>query len=164
MPLIGVTKLNKLTLPAVRAFQDRLRESGRSPELTRKVLTSLGSLVADAQERRLTTRNPVRERKRHSKATARHKKRLVVGVDIPTPKEIRTLLNASVGRWRAFVATAALAGLRLSELRGLAWADVDFVGPPSPSVSAPMPGESLVARKLPQVAAPSPSRNSSSTR
>jgi hypothetical protein len=58
-PLVGVTKLNKLTLPAVRAFQHRLRENGRSPELTRKVLTSLGSLVADAQERGLTTRNPV---------------------------------------------------------------------------------------------------------
>lgn len=127
-PLVGVSKLNKLTLPAVRAFQDRLRENGRSPELTRKVLTSLGSLVADAQERGLTARNPVRERKRRSKATARHKKRLVVAVEIPTPGEIRTLLNASTGRWRAFVATAALAGLRLSELRGLAWADVDFVG------------------------------------
>jgi Phage integrase, N-terminal SAM-like domain len=48
VPLIGVTKLNKLTLPAVRTFQDRLRENGRSPELTRKVLTSLGSLVAEA--------------------------------------------------------------------------------------------------------------------
>jgi integrase len=47
-------------------------------------------------------------------------------VDIPTPGEIRALLNASTGRWRAFVATAALAGLRLSELRGLAWSDVDF--------------------------------------
>src|SRR5262245_28584687 len=29
-PLIGSTKLNKLTVPAVRAFQDRLRENGRS--------------------------------------------------------------------------------------------------------------------------------------
>jgi hypothetical protein len=69
----------------VRAFEDRLRENGRSPELTRKVLTSLGSLVAETQERGLTTRNSVRERKRHSKATARHKKQLVVGVDIPPP-------------------------------------------------------------------------------
>jgi integrase len=68
----------------------------------------------------------VRERKRRSKATARHKRRLVVGVDIPTPGEIRALLNGSTGRSRAFVATAALAGLRLSELRGLAWPDVNF--------------------------------------
>src|SRR5262249_6895612 len=78
--------------------------------------------------RGLTTRNPVRERKRRSKATARHKKQLVVGVDIPTPREIHVLLDASTGRWRAFVSTAALAGLRLSELRGLAWDAVDFVG------------------------------------
>jgi integrase len=46
VPLIGITNRNKLTPPAVGTFQDRLR-------------TSLGSLVADAQERGLTTRNPV---------------------------------------------------------------------------------------------------------
>ena len=125
-PLIGATRLNKLSLPAVRAFADRLRENGRSAALTRKLLTSLGSIVADAQEQGLTARNPVRERKRRSKATARHKKRLAIGVDIPTLKEVRVLLETSTGRWRAFVATAALAGLRLSELRGLAWPDVDL--------------------------------------
>jgi len=65
------------------------------------VLTSLDRLVADAQERGLTTRNPVCERKRRSKVTARHNKQLVVGVDMPTPSENRTLLNASAGRgWR----------------------------------------------------------------
>ena len=123
-PLIGTMKLNKLTVPAVRTFQDQLRATGRSAALTRKIITSLGSIVADAQERGLATRNPVRERKRRSKATARHKKRLEVGVHIPTPSEVRAVLEASAGRWRAFVATAALAGLRLSELRGLAWRDV----------------------------------------
>lgn len=125
-PFIGTMKLNKLTVPAVRAFQDQLRENGRSAEHVRKIITSLGSIVADAQERGLATRNPVRERKRRNRTATRHKERLVVGVHIPTPAEVRALLNASTGRWRAFVATAALAGLRLSELRGLTWPDVDF--------------------------------------
>src|SRR5262249_21152265 len=104
------------------------REEGRSAALTRKVVTSLGSLVADAMERGLAAHNPVRERKRRSKATARHRVPLEVGVHIPTPGEIRTLLNAASGYSRALFATAALAGLRLSELRGLAWRDVDFAG------------------------------------
>jgi integrase len=125
-PLIGTTKLNKLNLPAVRAFQDKMREAGRSAALTRKVVTSLGSIVADAMERGLVTHNPVRERKRRSKATKRHRVQLEVGVHIPTTDEIRTLLNAATGYSRALFATAALAGLRLSELRGLRWQDVDF--------------------------------------
>jgi integrase len=103
-----------------------LRETGRSAAQTRKVLTSLSSIVADAQERGLATRNPLRERKRRSKATKRNRKQLKVGIDIPTPIEVRAILAASEGRWRAFCATAALAGLRLSELRGLPWRDVDF--------------------------------------
>jgi integrase len=125
-PLIGATKLNKLTLPAVRTFQDSLRKEGRSAALTRKVVTSLGSLVADAMERGLATHNPVRERKRRSKTTRRHKELLKIGVHIPTPAEMRALLGAASGYSLALLSTTALAGLRLSELRGLAWTDVDF--------------------------------------
>ena len=33
-PLIGTTKLNKLTVPSVRIFRDQLREAGRSAALT----------------------------------------------------------------------------------------------------------------------------------
>ena len=125
-PLIGTKKLNELTVPALRAFQDQLRDSGRSLALTKKVITYLGSLLADAQERGLGTRNPVRERKRRAKAADRHQKRLEVGVDIPTPAEIRAILHAASGFRRAFFVTAAMTGLRASELRGLTWHDVDF--------------------------------------
>ena len=126
MPRIGTKKLNELTVPGVRAFHDQMRADGRSLYLTKKVITHLGSLLADAQERGLATRNPVRERKRRSKPADRHEKRLEVGVDIPTPTEIRVVLAAATGFRRAFLMVAALAGLRSSELRGLAWADVDF--------------------------------------
>jgi integrase len=126
-PLIGSTKLSKLTTPAARVFQDQLRDSGRSPALTRKVMTSLGSIVTDAMERGLATRNPVRERRRRSNATKRHTKRLEAGVDIPTPAEIRRLHEVASDTYgRALFLTAALSGLRLSELRGLAWKDVDL--------------------------------------
>src|SRR5262245_46388503 len=125
-PLIGTRRLNELSVPAVRAFQDRLREAGRSLALTNKIITHLGSLLADAQERGLATRNPVRERKRRAKPADRHVKRLEIGVDIPTPAEVRAILHAASGFRRAFFIVAAMAGLRASELRGLTWPDVDF--------------------------------------
>ena len=125
-PLIGTKKLNELTVPALRTFQDQLRASGRSLALTKKVMTYFGGLLADAQERGLTTRNPVRERKRRTKTADRHQKRLEIGVDIPKPAEICAVLRAASGFRRAFFMVAALVGLRASELRGLMWCDVDF--------------------------------------
>ncbi len=126
-PFIGATKLNKLTVPAVRTFEGTLRANGRSAALTRMVLSSLGALVGDAQERGHALRNPVRGlRRQRRKAPDRHKAKLAVGLDIPTPREIRALLMAAQGRWRAFFAVTALAGLRSSELRGLRWPDVDL--------------------------------------
>jgi site-specific recombinase XerC len=126
MPLIGTMRLNQLTVPAVRAFHDRMRAAGRSAELARKVMVSLGSMLADAQERGLTARNPVRERRRRRSPSERHKEKLAVGVHIPAPAEVRAILNAATGRWRPFVGVGALAGLRISEIRGLPWRDVDL--------------------------------------
>src|SRR5262245_56398298 len=126
-PFIGSTKLNKLTVSAVRDFKTALLTKGRSPALTRMVISSLGALVGEAQERGLTMRNPVRAlRPKRGKTPKCHKARLAVGVEIPTPAEIRVLLTKAQGRWLAFFSVAALTGLRSSELRGLRWSDVDL--------------------------------------
>jgi hypothetical protein len=58
-------KLSDLSAQAVRKFEDRLREEGRSPAMVRKVVGSLGSLLADAQEQGLAARNPVRDLRRN---------------------------------------------------------------------------------------------------
>jgi integrase len=131
IPFIGDVKLSQLSVPFIRSFEGSLRQEGRSPALTRKVLSSLGGIVADAQERGLAMHNPVREMranrgKRRTKATREHRKPLTVGIDIPTPAEIKAFLHAATGFRRAFFATAALTGLRASELRGLRWQDVDL--------------------------------------
>ena len=97
-PFIGATKLSKLTVPAVRSFEADLRANGRSPALTRKIVGSLGAIIADAQERGLAMHNPVREMrhgrgKRRTKAAEERRRQLAVGVDIPTPGEIRVVLE-----------------------------------------------------------------------
>jgi integrase len=130
-PFIGRLKLTALSVPAIRAFEDRLRIEGRSPAMIRKILVSLGSLLADAQERGLVARNVVRDLKggrkgKERRQEARHRGKLRVGVDIPSPAEVKALVGALQGRWRPLVLTAVFTGLRASELRGLRWENVDL--------------------------------------
>jgi integrase len=133
VPLIGSTKLSQLTVPAVRAFEDRLR-TDRSPAMVRKVRTSLGSILADAQERGLVAQNAVhslRRKRRRGKETRSERRRigkLEVGVDIPAPSEIRAIVAQldKDTRYRPLLLTAIFTGLRASELRGLRWKDTDL--------------------------------------
>jgi len=132
IPLIGSTLMSRLTVPVARKFEDDLREQGRSVAMVRKIMTSFGSLIADAQERGLVTRNAVRERRRgrhkgkERRQERRQKGKLKVGIDIPTPVEAKAIVGALMGRWRPLLLTAIFVGLRASELRGLRWSDVDL--------------------------------------
>jgi integrase len=131
VPLIGAVKLSRLTVPMVRAFEDKLRLD-RSPTMVRKARVSLGALLTDAQERGLVGQNVVRAlraRRRRGKdvrSAARQSSKLRVGVDIPSPDEIRAIINAASDDRRPLMLTAIFTGLRISELRGLRWDDVDL--------------------------------------
>ena len=131
-PLIGAMKLSDLTVSAVRAFGEALREKGVSIAMRRKILTSLGTLIADAQSRSWCAHNAVRDLskrrrvKRSRQSKKRHEGKLEVGVHIPTPEEARMIVAYAKGRWRPLLITAIFTGLRASELRGLRWKDVDF--------------------------------------
>lgn len=142
VPFLGKTRLSSLTRAAVRDFEDRLRRgdgpavgrvSGpRSSFTVKKVLVALSSLISDAQERGLVAINAVRDmrarrvRGLETRAEKRQRGKLKVGVDIPSPEEIRSLIGNLRGRWRPILLTAIFTGLRSSELRGLRWGDVDF--------------------------------------
>ena len=127
VPILGALRLTQLTVPLIRGFEDRLRQDGRSPAMVRKARRSLGALLADAQERGLVGQNVVRSlyTRRRSRRTESNGK-LKVGVDIPSPDEIRAIIAHLSGRWRPLLLTAIFTGLRASELRGLRWEDVDF--------------------------------------
>jgi integrase len=132
VPFIGTIKLSELSTKTVRKFEDTLRQEGRSAMMVRKVLTSLGSLLADAQEQGQAARNPVRDLRRNRRggkeihAEKRQKGKLKVGLDIPTPDEIKAIIGKAGGRWRPLLVTAVFTGLRASELRGLRWRDIDL--------------------------------------
>src|SRR5262245_58966873 len=108
IPRIGTKRLNQLNVGEVRNFITRMRSEGVSPALAKMIVTSLGSIIADAQERGLASHNPVREMrtnrgKRGKKAKDREKQRLEMGVDIPKVSEIRSILAKATGRRRAII-------------------------------------------------------------
>lgn len=131
-PLIGQALLNELTIPFIRKFQDDLRNKGTSEKMIRRIIISMGAMLADAQERGLVGRNVVRDipanrRTRTDKSTQkRHQRKLAVGLDIPSPKEIRAIVEQLDEKWRPILLTAIFTGLRASELRGLPWNDINF--------------------------------------
>ena len=132
VPFIGALKLSEISAAVVRKFEDRLRGQGRSPAMVRKIVGSLGSLLADAGEQGLTARNAVRDlhrnrrRGRGMQAENRQRGKLKVGVDIPRPDEVKAIIANATGRWRPLLITAVFTGLRASELRGLRWCDVNL--------------------------------------
>ena len=126
VPFIGREKLATLTTPRVNAFMDVLRDSGRSPAMRRKVLTSLSTALSFAKGRGLVAQNvalgvKVRSDERHKAAGP-----LKAGRDFPSKAELKLLIDRATDRWRPFIVTAIFTGMRASELRGLRWAEVDL--------------------------------------
>ena len=132
VPVLGALRLSQLTVPLVRGFEDRLRRDGRSSAMVRIARRSLGAVLADAQERGLVAQNVVYSMRKHRRsARAEGNGKLKIGVDIPTPDEMRAIVAAlplidNAARWRPLLLTAIFTGLRSSELRGLRWEDIDL--------------------------------------
>lgn len=119
---IGNVKLANLTAPGINKFRDDLLQT-MSRAMARKVLSSLKSLLRHAQGRGNVAQNAALVVK--IKANSRDKRKLEIGVDIPSTDEIKAIL-AAAGKSRPLLLTAIFAGLRSSELRGLRWSDVDL--------------------------------------
>jgi integrase len=133
VPLIGTKTLARLTLADIPAFRNALLSAGRSPALTKKIVVSLGAIIAEAMALGKVSRNvvyeqPTTKRKRQRHIESRQRRELKAGVDFPTPKEVNAMLEKVSGRFRPFFITAVFTGMRASELRGLTWDTVDLKG------------------------------------
>jgi integrase len=123
-PRLGNEKLARLTAPRINAFRDDLLKSLSRP-MAKKVLFSLKAILKDAKRRGNVAQNVASDVS--IVTSSRMKLKLEMGRDIPTREEVRRIIDAATpGRGRALLLTAALTGMRASELRGLRWSDVDL--------------------------------------
>jgi integrase len=121
---IGSMKLANLTTPRLNKFRDDLLGT-MSRAMARKAMSSLKSLLKDAQRRGNVAQNVALAVKRID-ADKRGEEQLKIGVHIPAPEEIKAMLTAAGPRTKPLLMVAAFTGLRSSELRGLRWIDVDL--------------------------------------
>lgn len=122
-PRLGKFKLAQLTPAKVEAFRDDLLANLSRP-MARKVLTSLKSLL------KVNKMGHVADDVSIASDNGR-KRKLEAGLDFPSNAEVQRLITTAEahddkGKRHALLLTAALTGLRASELRGLRWSDVDL--------------------------------------
>jgi integrase len=122
---IGSARVSQLTTPSIYQFDGQLRAAGTSLAMRRKILTSVKTLLSFAQKQALVAQNvagPVKLKRddREEQGPLRE------GVDYPSRAQMRRLMDTATPRWRPLLVVAMFTGLRASELRGLAWSDVDI--------------------------------------
>ena len=140
VPVLGGMRLAQLTPQRVRVFRDEdLLQGGRSRAMTKKVLISLSAICAEARARGQLVGNPCEGVTITRSGRQKHQ------VVIPTKDEVRLVLaraeawigESGVGRrlsrhqalwFHALLLFIVSTGVRLSEARGAACADLDREG------------------------------------
>jgi integrase len=122
LPRLGSRRVASLGVEDIAGLITELRAAGRSAKTTANALGTLQSVLRFARRRGWILADPVEllepeERPRPSRSTR--------GRVLGQP-EIERLLDACPPRGRILVETALFSGLRISELLGLTWADIDF--------------------------------------
>ncbi|KAA9010028.1 tyrosine-type recombinase/integrase [Histidinibacterium aquaticum] len=120
-PKIGHLLVAELTRSDVKDFIDDMLDAGVSQTQVRKVMVSLRAVLAEAVDREWVDRNVASDVKL-KRRSGRHDKDKV----IPTKAEIRMILDRAPTSHRAMFVAAIFTGMRISELRGLTWAAVNF--------------------------------------
>jgi integrase len=120
-PRIGRLRLSEITEDDVLRVIAEMRAAGKAAWTIRGVLTPLGRILVTAARRGLIASNPVTrlERGERPKIEGRKMRALNSG-------DITRLLANAPDRYHTLLATGIFTGLRLGELLGLTWEDIDL--------------------------------------
>jgi integrase len=116
MPKIGMIPLRRLRASHVEAMMDSF--PGLSPNTVRGARSVLRRALTDAERDRLITHNPAALARTHSGPVPR-----LVAPSVATVRAVLGVLSSH--RLSALFALDALTGLRLGEVSGLRWSDLD---------------------------------------
>jgi integrase len=119
LPALGDCPINEITPQDISRLLDGIEARGGSRGYVRNVLKMLKVMFNVAWQVDLVDKSPVRP-KLHQPIEETKKKPTL------TPEQIRRVEEGFPVRLRALCVCAALTGLRLGELLGLRWSDIDF--------------------------------------
>lgn len=122
-PAIGRKRIQEITTDDIAQLIASLRGKGLSGKTVHSSLTPLSRIFKHALRRGYITSNPVDRLERHERPRIQKRDHRVLNHD-----EIARLLAASSPRYQPLLATATYSGLRLGELLGLTWSDIDLRG------------------------------------
>jgi integrase len=122
-PRIGHLRMAEINEDVVARLISDLREAGLKPWTIRGVLTPLSRILNYAVRHGYAARNPVRTLEKSERPKIEGRRQRVLNDD-----EITALLEAAREPYRPILATAVYTGMRLNEVLGLVWSDVDLEG------------------------------------
>jgi integrase len=123
LPRFGRMKISQLTEDHVALLIADMRSRGKAGWTVRGSLTPLRRILAYAARRGMIGSNPMDRLERGERPSVGRREMRIL-----SREEIGSLLEHASDRYRPLLATAVFTGLRLGELLGLTWANVDFDG------------------------------------
>jgi integrase len=122
VPVLGTRPIQKITADQLAALISSSRTSKLAPWTIRGIITPMRRVFALAVRRGYIAENPV---------LRLHHDELPRGRAQSEPRtlaagEVQRLLASSPGRYRPLLAVAVFTGMRIQEILGLVWDDVDF--------------------------------------
>jgi integrase len=121
LPALGARRIASITVDDVAELLHRLRGKGCSAKTSASALATLESVMRFARRRGWIVADPVERLERDERPRPAPRRQRVLG-----RAQIERLLAVCSPRDRLMVATVLYTGLRISEMLGLVWGDVDF--------------------------------------
>lgn len=122
-PKLGRKRIADVTTDDVSDLIAEMVAAGYKPWTVRAVLTPLSRILGNATRRGTIGSNPVKRLERGERPGVGRR-----DIRVLDREEIGRLLDNTPDGYRALIATAVFSGLRIGELLGLTWGDVDFDG------------------------------------
>jgi integrase len=121
LPALGRRLIRTIGVEDVAALLTALRAKGCSEKTTAGALATLHSVARFALRNGWAVDDAVSKLEADERPQPLRRRQRVLGRD-----DIQRLLAASLPRYRPLLATAIYSGMRISELLGLVWEDIDF--------------------------------------